>query len=848
MKAFLSHSSKDKALVTRVYDSLCEQAAWIDSAEIEWGDLFLERISIGLNEATEFLLFWSENAANSQWVRLELHMAFIRMLEEEAIRLRVIKLDDTDLPIYLRPYHFIDVSNEDDPVSQIITAVSKIDEESGRVFRRRFLNRNSELSRMEAAIDDPDTYVVVLNGFAGIGKQSLAKEGLRRFFQGYQVIAIDIGEGTGLTEFALYLNAHARGEELEEGLGNDELRREILISLEYLARSERFLLLTNVQHWLDEDRVPLEPLSTILEALARVPGYRIRPCLMTSTRRLSHQTVRNHGVTAIWLEGMPDESISVLLRLWYELNTGSYLATEQADLVATQLYGHPIAAKLAAGMVAQYGVEYLERYPTEYVTLRRDLTKELLLDMELKESTSNIMKALAAADSPLPTSVIYSVLQIDETDFHAAISQATSAGLIGLSDGQLHIHPLISEHFWNLLDRDDYGSYLTKLATEVHSYANQAGVGSAEFSLFVPVIFRLYAAAGDWESARSIRRDLQGELERAAVFHYRRRNYNLAWDYIQYALQGYNPNWRMRLYEARILIRRERWVEADAALEELLSERPDDRSVLHAKGWRLLRQQRFEEAINVFSQVIAREEHASSLRDAAECLHRLDRNEEALEFLSRAKQVESDNAYILDLEARILEERGDFDAAYEAAYVAMLRDPNNWAFHHRLGQIRARQRRAEEAVSHLRQAIELDKNQFTPIHALAAALLDLGEIQKAEDLLPSLGENASTRNNTHLLEHLKARVLIEKGEIEEGCKVLRREIRRNNNLVPNLGLLANAKIRESAQLRIEFPALSDVALKEAEDSTQSGLHIEPSNQFLLESLSRIEAIRAARQN
>ena len=232
---------------------------------------------------------------------------------------------------------------------------------------------------------------------------------------------------------------------------------------------------------------------------------------MTSTRRLAPRTVRSPGITTIWLEGMPDDSISVLVRLWYELNTGKEMETAQAALVAAQLYGHPIAAKLAAGLVAEYGVEYLERYPSEYVSLRRDLTKELLLDMELKESTSNIMKALAAADSPLPTSVIYSVLEINEDDFHSAISQATSAGLISLSDGQLRIHPLISEHFWNLLHRDDYGSYLTKLAAEVHSYANEAGAGSAEFCLLVPVIFRLYATAGDWENcsqytARSSRR------------------------------------------------------------------------------------------------------------------------------------------------------------------------------------------------------------------------------------------------------------------------------------------------------------------------------------------------------
>ena len=89
MKAFLSHSSKDKALVTKVFEELGRDATWIDRAEIEWGDLFLEKIAKGVEEASDFVLFWSSASKESEWVRLELHMAFIQMLTEKAIRLFV---------------------------------------------------------------------------------------------------------------------------------------------------------------------------------------------------------------------------------------------------------------------------------------------------------------------------------------------------------------------------------------------------------------------------------------------------------------------------------------------------------------------------------------------------------------------------------------------------------------------------------------------------------------------------------------------------------------------------------------------------------------------------------------
>lgn len=59
MRAFLSHSSADKTIVIGVQSGLETDSTWLDRAEIEWGDLFLERIADGIKSATDFVLFWS---------------------------------------------------------------------------------------------------------------------------------------------------------------------------------------------------------------------------------------------------------------------------------------------------------------------------------------------------------------------------------------------------------------------------------------------------------------------------------------------------------------------------------------------------------------------------------------------------------------------------------------------------------------------------------------------------------------------------------------------------------------------------------------------------------------------
>ena len=841
MRIFLSHSSNDSPLVKQVHDCLGSGIAWLDYAEIEWGDLFLTKISEALSEATDFMLFWSANSAKSRWVEFELNTAFIRMMNEEGITLRIVRLDTTDLPLHLRAYQYLDVSTSPDPVKQIVDAVHSLPNANRAIQRNRFVNRADELSRLETAIDAPGTFLVVVGGFAGIGKSSLATEGLRRFYRNPDIVHIDVRAGTGLTELALYLSGMVRADTLPEGLSTGELQLELRLSMEEIIRTGRFLALSNIQHWLDEDANPVEPLSTLLDIFASIPGYRRSPCLMTSTRRIAAQAIRQPGIATIWLEGLPEEHIVSLVRLWYELDAGQELEPDEASLVAQQVHGHPIAAQLAASLASQYGVDYLRQNTWEYVSLRRDLAKQMLLGMTLRPSTLSLMKALAAADDALPAVVLSRVLDADNAEFHRAVSQATSAGLVTTRRRGLRIHPLIAEHFGNILHREDYRHLLLPLARAAHDYAMTLNIGSADFSLFVPVVFRLYASAGDLETARSLRRDLHGELEAAAVFHYNRRNYDLAWDYVQLALDAVPSSWRMMLYKARILIRREEWDEADEALNELLRVRPHSRSALHAKGWRLQRQGQFSEALKVFARVITQRDHVASLRDAAACLHALSRDDEALEFLSRAKSIDIDDPYVLDLEAQILEDKGSLESAYESAYLAMLRDPVNWAFHHRLGRIRVRQRRHEEGIVHLERAVEVDPNQFTPLHALIAAMLDSSRADDAEGALRTLEGKTVNARDRALVEHLKARVLIVRGKLEEGAKILEEEIRRNRNLLPNLGLYAEAKVSEFDRDRSEFPTRAGVALERANSAVKRGLRQEPGNDILAELQMKIRA-------
>ncbi|MEU6374344.1 toll/interleukin-1 receptor domain-containing protein [Streptomyces sp. NPDC046909] len=94
---FLSHAHRDKDLVSATYRLLRAEHAvgtWIDAEELLPGDSLTEHVTGAVSRATAFVLFWSEAAATSSWVRRELDIA----LDTPTPTLLVVRLDHTPLP------------------------------------------------------------------------------------------------------------------------------------------------------------------------------------------------------------------------------------------------------------------------------------------------------------------------------------------------------------------------------------------------------------------------------------------------------------------------------------------------------------------------------------------------------------------------------------------------------------------------------------------------------------------------------------------------------------------------------------------------------------------------------
>ncbi len=127
---FLSHSSKDKSIVDKIFNELQknEISAWYDKYEIDPGDSITEKINAGLDNSDIGIICISNNFLNSStgWTKNELNYFIQRRMRIPDKQFIVINFDvpHDELPPLLQDYKYIDFK-ESDAISILIQTLKK---------------------------------------------------------------------------------------------------------------------------------------------------------------------------------------------------------------------------------------------------------------------------------------------------------------------------------------------------------------------------------------------------------------------------------------------------------------------------------------------------------------------------------------------------------------------------------------------------------------------------------------------------------------------------------------------------------------------------------------------------
>ena len=124
LRAFISHSSKDKPFVRKLKEDLNfnDVETWLDEDELKPGDKLYDTLILSLQSSSHFLIVLSNNIKNSQWVETEINEA-ISSLDRKIIKKIIpIVLRKTDIPEAINGLLYADFSD----ITFALTADGKV--------------------------------------------------------------------------------------------------------------------------------------------------------------------------------------------------------------------------------------------------------------------------------------------------------------------------------------------------------------------------------------------------------------------------------------------------------------------------------------------------------------------------------------------------------------------------------------------------------------------------------------------------------------------------------------------------------------------------------------------------
>ncbi len=230
-KAFLSHSSDDKTLVRRVANQLGPHHCVYDELTFEPGCKTLEEIFKGMEDSDIFVIFLSDKALKSDWVKLEMDEAYKRLSDEKLSRILPIIIDaNVDYCHPLMPkwlsekYNLRLVTNEMvicNIIRNALRAVNFNNNPRNRELDQLFVGRSEELACFERDLNNIDqwvpSYIVAYNFYEGIGRKkflrnALSKEGV--IGKDSLPILISMDGQQSIESFLMKLNAISEREDI----------------------------------------------------------------------------------------------------------------------------------------------------------------------------------------------------------------------------------------------------------------------------------------------------------------------------------------------------------------------------------------------------------------------------------------------------------------------------------------------------------------------------------------------------------------------------------------------------------------------------------------------------------
>lgn len=670
MKAFLSHSRQDQAIVNEVARQIGRAFVKIDTAAFHAADDLIQSIESAVRESAIFVYFASRASFDSAWVNFELNEARYHQSMSRLRKLIVVLLDDriqpTEFPEWMRRYVFLK-SHSPRPIARAIrSAIDDLVSEEQSGF---FVGRATETASLQAALVPPDTSgdvaLVTVRGLPGIGRRTLlhrvAKDSLS--VERLLTVRVEIGDDANSITAKL-------ADLVEPTVTPDDTLRIVrnIQSLPPLDACSRFasdvdqalqlhelVVLYDEGGILDNDGSPTAAVESLLQQVARTSGALVA---LVTNRRPRLRDIPNLQESPIVDMGPLHESeVRQLIAL--KAKTKSLNLTAGAiGALAEQAKGYPPAVTALVELAEAYGPELVTSSAgrgSEYQP--RPLTR-YLAGLSLS-STERKMIAVLARNSPLPLKILM-LFAPDDQEAANALTRLIDASLVMPQPGTAWYR--ISDPVSDYVDREfppcsaeDYAI----VANELDRFLDEDREAGGYLDLS-RVFYRALIHAGQETRPRAYA--LLADWLRLAADFYHQRNYQKA---LELATTAYKetPSHEALSWIVRSNVKLDNIAQALSEIDVMRS-LGQARDAYFLRGFLERNRGEYRPAIKYYE--LAKNAGWGGLaleRDLAECYFQTGDLERATEHIEAAQSRQSDNPYVLSLRIKIACRQFDEDTA-----------------------------------------------------------------------------------------------------------------------------------------------------------------------------------------
>lgn len=411
-KAFLSHSSADKDFVRPIAKALGDCCVF-DEMTFEAGMPILDEIMKGMDSSDLFVLFLSENALNSPWVKKEISQAEKMSGDNLGKILPVIidksvKYSDKRIPLWLQQsYNIKPIFNTNIVLSKIHNRLRKLRLQENAADHGQqylFVGRNKEIAKFEQEINNLDmwvpTYVVAYNFIAGMGRRSFLKNALRKvnYLEMFQEpISISLNDKESIENF-IYKLSSIKGD--QESLGTD---------LSVMSMSDKVALAANiVKSFIDSRETifiiddggivqPNHEIARWFSDMVNLPEFNNRLAFCIASHYRPHpQSGAKKSLLYNICELSPAETQTLFVKLLSANNIESLSREEKARILSV-LNGVPAQVKMAVEWLKS-GYNYALNHIDEIRQYSDAHTSIILLQFKTDDIAYQIMLFLSMED------------------------------------------------------------------------------------------------------------------------------------------------------------------------------------------------------------------------------------------------------------------------------------------------------------------------------------------------------------------------------------------------------------------------------------------------------------------